>query len=72
MTTTVKKTWETPRLEEFGAMRELTATAATPNPGGAPNAKLTGDHDGIPFQDCPPGLFKMGDACGPPGQGGIS
>jgi hypothetical protein len=67
-----KRTWETPMLEVFGSMPELTATKADPNPGGAPNAKLTGDHDGVPFQDCPPGLAKMGDGCAPPGQGGTS
>jgi hypothetical protein len=68
---TNKKVWEAPRLEEFGAMRELTATSATPDPMGAPNAKLEGTHDGNPFQDCPPGLFKMDDEC-VPGSGGVS
>jgi hypothetical protein len=53
-------------------MHALTATKADPNPGGAPNAKLAGEHDGLPFQDCPPGLEKMGDLCLPPGQGGVS
>lgn len=67
-----KKNWETPKLEVFGSMHALTATSANPNPGGAPNAKLAGTHDGEPFQDCPPGLAKMGDLCLPPGQGGVS
>ena len=67
-----KKSWETPKLEVFGSMPELTATKADPNPMGAPNAKLTGTHDGQPFEDCPPGLEKMGDACVPEGSGGIS
>jgi hypothetical protein len=63
MTTNVRKTWETPNLEVFGSMPELTAQAADPNPEGAPNAKLPGTFDGSPFQVCPPGQYKMGDAC---------
>ena len=61
-----KRTWETPELEVFGSMPELTATKADPDPMGAPNAKLAGEHDGAPHQDCPPGQAKMEDGnCGP-------
>lgn len=68
----MKKNWETPTLEAFGRMQAITADPANPLPGNAPNAKHPLDFDGSPFGTCPPGLFKMGDLCLPPGQGGVS
>jgi len=59
-----KKTWQTPSLEMFGTMHEKTEQEP-------PNAKLAGSFDGDPFEDCPPGQFKMGDIC-VPGEGGVS
>lgn len=66
-----KKIWETPNLEKFGSMRELTAQDADPNPGD-PNAKLPGYFDQSPFQNCPPGQYKMDPLCPGDGQGGVS
>jgi hypothetical protein len=68
---TIKKTWETPNLEVFGSMPELTATSADPNPGD-PNAKLPGYFDQSPFQNCPPGQYKMDPLCPGDGFPGVS
>lgn len=48
----MKKSWETPQLAELGSIQEKTET----------NAKLIGSFDGDPFEDCPPGQYKM-DGC---------
>jgi hypothetical protein len=72
MTTNVRKTWETPNLEVFGSMPELTADPADPNPEGAPNAKLPGAFDTSPFSQCPPGQYKMDPLCPGDGFPGVS
>jgi hypothetical protein len=61
---TAKKSWETPKLEVFGLLREMTQDAG----GKGEPPKFAGVHDNIPQGEdlliqCPPGQFNMDGTC---------
>ena len=68
-----KKSWQTPKLEVFGLLQDLTQ-----GPGGVGEPpKFAGVHDNIPQGEdlqvqCPPGQFNMDGTCNPPGSGAVS
>lgn len=61
-----KKTWQTPHLEAFGNVQEMTRQLPECPPVGP---KLAGAHDSIPcgvdiLSQCPPGQFPCNGAGG--------